>query len=274
MYVLAVDDESEALDDLRRELVKVFPDADIHSETDPFKAMEWTEGLAKDGLVLEYMFSDVCMGGMSGLELARRIRALYPDAVLIFCTAYKEYAFEAFGVFAKGYLMKPVSAEDITLVLDKMVAGWWKEERKLNVRIQTFGHFEVFVDNQLLSFSREKAKELLAYLVDRHGAAVTTKQIAMILWEDKPYDQTLKNAVTKTYSSLKSTLKAAGVEDILVKTWNHMAVDITKVKCDAYDYEKNDIVAVNSFRGEYMANYSWAEFTAGRYDSMLQERIN
>ena len=34
---------------------------------------------------------------------------------------------------------------------------------------------------------------------------------------------------------------------------------------DAYDFENMDAVAVNSFKGEYMTNYSWAEFTAGKY---------
>jgi hypothetical protein len=32
-------------------------------------------------------------------------------------------------------------------------------------------------------------------------------------------------------------------------------------------------VAVKLFRGEYMANYSWAEFTAGRYTGMELDRM-
>ena len=57
----------------------------------------------------------------------------------------------------------------------------------------------------------------------------------------------------------------------MVKSWNHLAVDTSKFKCDAYDYEKMDAVAINSFRGEYMYAYSWAEFTSGRYDSIKEE---
>ena len=34
------------------------------------------------------------------------------------------------------------------------------------------------MDGKNLKFEREKAKELLAYLVDRHGASVTTERIA------------------------------------------------------------------------------------------------
>jgi hypothetical protein len=46
---------------------------------------------------------------------------------------------------------------------------------------------------------------------------------------------------------------------------------VNKLQCDAYDFEKGDAVAVNSFKGEYMSNYSWAEFTTGNYVRMQKE---
>ena len=176
----------------------------------------------------------------------------------------------AFGMFAKGYLKKPVAAAEIKRVLDEMVTDWSleKTEEPCDIRVQTFGYFEVFADGKPVIFEREKSKELLAYLVDRHGAAVTTEQIAALLWEDIPYDRKLKNRVTATIAALKNSLKAAGIEDILIKTWNHLSLDISKIKCDAYDYEKWDAVAVNAFHGAYMLNDSWAEFTTGRYSQM------
>lgn len=276
MHILAVDDEQPVLEELEAELKTVFPKAEICAQTRPEKAAQWSGRLAREGEKLSYAFLDIRMGGMSGLELARQIKTDHPDARLIFCTAYTEYAFDAVGMFAKGYLLKPVSARDIITTLDEMVHDWRKEKNDLprNIRVQAFGHFEVFVDERPLIFEREKAKELLAYLVDRRGASVTTRQIAAVLWEDKPYDRALKNTVTKIVTSLKKTLHSVGIEDILIKSWNHLAVDTTKIKCDAYDYEKWDAVAVNSFRGEYMINYSWAEFTSGRYTYMkLEQRI-
>lgn len=273
MYILAVDDEQNILDELVTELKKVFPQAQIHGEMDAVAAADWVRSLAEEGQTLEYAFLDIRMSGMNGLKLARQIKTLHHDAKLIFCTAYTEYAFDAIGMYAKGYLLKPVSSEDIVRTLDEMVHDWRKAKNELprDIRVQTFGHFEIFVDGQPLYFEREKAKELLAYLVDRRGAAVTTKQIAVILWENRPYDRTLKNYVSTVVKALRNALSAAGVEDILIKTRNHLSVDVSKFKCDAYDYEKWDAVAVNSFRGEYMVNYSWAEFTAGRYIYMNSE---
>lgn len=274
MNVLAVDDEQIMLEELVTELTKVFPNASIHGEISSIAAANWVKELTDEKHTLEYAFLDISMRGMNGLELAKQIKTAHPQAVLIFCTAYTEYAFDAVGLFAKGYLLKPISANDIIRTLDEMVYDWRKSAAtsSSDIRVQTFGHFEVFVNDQQLLFEREKAKELLAYLVDRHGASVTTEQIATVLWEDRPYDRTMKNYVSTIVTSLRNTLRAAGANDILVKSRNHLAIDTSKIKCDAYDFEKCDAIAVNSFKGEYMVNYSWAELTTGSYVSLERER--
>lgn len=274
MYVLAVDDERIMLKELTIELGQVFPNADIQGFQDPMEAEQWASDLAQEGKSLDYAFLDIRMRGMSGIELARRLKKLHPGTVLIFCTAYTEYAFDAVGMYAKGYLMKPISAENIVRTLDEMVYDWRKslDVQNQSFWIKTFGNFEVFVDGKPLVFEREKAKEMLAFLVDRAGATVTTEQLAAVLWEDRPYDKTLKNYVSTVLGSLRRTLRKVGKEDILIKTRNHLSLNPEKIKCDAYDYEKGVMSAVNSFRGEYMVNYSWAEFKTGTYVTMEHNR--
>ena len=275
MYVLAVDDERIMLKELIIELGQVFPYADIQGFQEPLEAEHWASELAQEGKSLDYAFLDIRMRGISGIELARRLKQLHPATVLIFCTAYTEYAFDAVGMYAKGYLMKPISAENIVKTLDEMVYDWRKsrEVQENHFWVKTFGNFEVFANGQPLVFEREKAKEMLAYLIDRAGASVTTEQLAVVLWEDRAYDKTLKNYVSTVLGSLRKTLRKVGKEDILIKTRNHLSVNPQKIKCDAYDYEKGIMSAVNSFRGEYMVNYSWAEFKTGTYVAMEQKRL-
>lgn len=275
MVILAVDDERIMLKELTTELRQVFPDSEIQGFQDSLEAAQWAMELAQNGRKIDYAFLDIQMREQNGLELAKRLKLLHPGTNLIFCTAYTEYAFEAVGMYAKGYLMKPISAEDIVRTLDEMVYDWRKSafSDKQDFYVKTFGHFEVFVNGHPLVFEREKAKELLAYLIDRYGSSVTTEQIAVVLWEDRPYDRTLKNYVSTILGSLRNTLRKVGKEDILIKTRNHLSVDPEKFRCDSYDYEKGDIAAINSFRGEYMVNYSWAEFNTGNFIRLENERI-
>ena len=272
VYVLAVEDEQVMLKELITELGQVFPDAQIQGFQEPQHAERWVAELTQEGKTLSYVFLDIQMRGMNGIELARKIKLLQPGTRLIFCTAYTEYAFDAMGMYAKGYLLKPVSAENIMHTLDEMVYDWRQsaEVQKQHFWVKTFGHFEVFVDGKPLIFEREKAKEMLAYLIDHSGSSVTTEQLAAALWEDRVFDKTLKNYISTILGSLRKTLRQVGKEDILVKTYNQLSVNPEKIKCDAYDYEKGIVSAINSFRGEYMVNYSWAEFKTGKYVAMEQ----
>ena len=136
------------------------------------------------------------------------------------------------------------------------------DERPL--RIQCFGRFEVFGANGIVRFRRSLSKEAFAYLVDCRGASCTVGDICSVLWEDRTVDKNLKSQCRVILSALKKDLEAAGAGDVLVKNWNSWSLDTNKVTCDYYDFLNKDSKAVNTFLGEYMAQYSWAEKTAGR----------
>lgn len=104
MRFLVVDDEKMMLDGLEMMLKKLRPEAEILS-------FSWPEdALAAAGAVpADAAFLDIQMGGMTGLELAVRLKRLRPDMHIIFVTGYADYAVEAFAMHASGYLLKPVS---------------------------------------------------------------------------------------------------------------------------------------------------------------------
>lgn len=134
---------------------------------------------------------------------------------------------------------------------------------KPRVLVQTFGNFQVYIDGEPVQFSRSKSKELFAFLIDRRGAGVTNAEIASILFEDKEYSRSVKNQVQTIISQLMEGLRKYGVEDIIVRQWNSLAIDTHKIQCDYFDFldrKENDMMP---FVGEYMINYSWAEYTNG-----------
>ena len=187
MNILLLDDEELSLATLKRETSKVFPDANITAFQDVYEAIRYANRMRDDGAFIDYAFCDIECPGISGLEFARMIKSYFPQLKLFFCTAYSQYAIDAFGMKAKGYLLKPVQAKSIIDVLDEMVYDWRGGASTLqkDIKVQTFGDFEVFVDGKPVHFERAKAKELLAYLVDRKGASVTTERIAAILFENE-----------------------------------------------------------------------------------------
>lgn len=136
--------------------------------------------------------------------------------------------------------------------------------------IQCFGNFEIFVGGRALAFKRSKSKELLAYLVDRNGATCTNGEMLAVLWEDKPDTASLHSHLRNLIFDLSHTLEDAGVTGLLIRGRSTLALDTSKVDCDYYNFLRGSRSATNSYRGEYMTQYSWAEVTR----SALRQQAN
>ncbi len=70
----------------------------------------------------EILLLDVEMTGMSGLELAKRLRAENNRAEIVFITSHVEFSGEGYEVDALHYLVKPVTPQKLGAVLDKAAA--------------------------------------------------------------------------------------------------------------------------------------------------------
>ncbi|WP_195985204.1 diguanylate cyclase [Clostridium sp. D33t1_170424_F3] len=138
-----------------------------------------------------------------------------------------------------------------------------EEERKevKQIFVRTFGYFDLFVDNEPLSFSSAKAKELLAILVDRRGGILSSSEAVSLLWEDEPLNKTTLSRYRKVALRLKQSLDKAGIGDILLSRNDGRCVDISRFTCDYYLYLEGADSGQGLFRGSYMNNYSWGETT-------------
>jgi len=208
---------------------------------------------------LDLAFLDIEMGGMNGLQLAKCLKEIYGKLNIIFTTGYSQYAADAFAIHASGYLLKPITVEAVIEALDYLHHPVVQKPAK-KIRIQTFGNFEVFANEIPLRFSRTKTKELLAYLVMRNGANCSNNEIVAVLWESRPDSTSLQNQFRHLVFDLRKALKEADADDILIRRRGALAIIPELVSCDLYDFFAGDSVAVNKFMGEFMAQYSWAEF--------------
>lgn len=64
---------------------------------------------------------DIYMPGMTGIEMAKKLRENGDASRIVFLTSSREHALEAFGVEALSYLVKPVSEKELFAVLDKVL---------------------------------------------------------------------------------------------------------------------------------------------------------
>ena len=260
MRIFAIDDEPEVLETLHEAIGDAVPEAEIF---DFLRSQAALDAAKERGIVPDIVFSDIRMPDMNGLQFAAALKKAAPDARIVFVTAYSQYALEAWKEHVQGYLMKPVTAEDIRDTLNHLqLTGALAPRDKLRVRC--FGHFEVFWHDEPVIFTRKQSKELLAFLVDREGAACTSEQIAAALWENETDLQAAGIRIRKLISDLRATLAAIGMGDVLIRERRQIAVRRSMIDCDYYRMLEGDMFAVNAYRGEYMPEYSWAELTAGR----------
>lgn len=261
MRFLVVDDEPYALKDLEEALREARPDALLSSFTSPSQALKYAK-IEK----VDVAFLDIELGSMNGLVLAKNLKDILPEIYIIFVTSYEKYAVGAFRLHATGYLMKPATVEDIIRELT-FLYGDAADNKK--VQVQTFGGFAVYVDGRPLECKRSKAMELFAYLVDRQGVPITTREACAVLWEDKPYDTAQKNYFQSLLLDLRTALREHDVEDILVRSRNSLAVDPDRLDCDSYRFLNGDPWAVNRYRHDYLPSYSWAEFRLANMEYLL-----
>lgn len=264
MNILAVDDEYYALELLKNALEEVAGGATVYLCRDVQSAL----GVAREHTV-DVAFLDIHMPEKNGIELARDLKMLHPKINIVFATGFSEHMKEGIDLRMSGYLFKPVTPEAVRTELENLrnPIQWQSDKR---VKILTFGNFDVFVDGNPLKFERKQAKEILAYLVDKRGTSATYPELGATLWEDEEYNRTKQKNLQVYVASLVKSLNAVGVHDLILRNRQGLLLNTKIVDCDYYRFLEGDTGAINSFTGQYMSAYSWAEFTVGYLENRLQ----
>ncbi len=112
LTVLVVDDEALARDRLSRMINRLADYQVIGEAANGEQAVQGCRDKQPDIVLM-----DIRMPGMDGMAAARQLAQMEQAPALIFCTAYGEYALEAFDVSAVGYLLKPVNKAKLEAAL-------------------------------------------------------------------------------------------------------------------------------------------------------------
>lgn len=110
---VAIDDEPLAVE-LISTYISRFPDLEILQTFED--AVSGAEYMNRNEVDL--LFLDINMPDISGIDLAR---ALDKKPMIIFTTAYKQFAYEGFELQAVDYLLKPIDFDRFTKAVNKAV---------------------------------------------------------------------------------------------------------------------------------------------------------
>ncbi|MEO8887003.1 MAG: LytTR family DNA-binding domain-containing protein [Mucilaginibacter sp.] len=110
---IAIDDEPLALELIKNYVARIPALQLLHTFDDALSGAEFL----KTGAV-DLLFVDINMPDITGVEL---VRALEKKPMVIFTTAYKNYAFEGFELEALDYLLKPIDFNRFSKAVEKAI---------------------------------------------------------------------------------------------------------------------------------------------------------
>lgn len=256
MNIIAIDDEPFALDLLLEAIDEASPKANVKGFSDPDELVEYVKDNPVDIACLDIQIYDIL-----GTDLAKKIKEIKPRINIIFVTAFGDYVNDAMKMHASGYLRKPVTAEDIKREFADLRYDIEAEEKVAKLKVKCFGSFEVFDSKgEIVHFSRAKSKEAFAYLICKNGSSSTVSELGGTLFEDEPYDEKKKNYIQKIISAMIRDLEAVGLGEVIRKSYNSIALDVDLIDCDYYHYLNGEVKLDAVFHGEFIEQYSWAEY--------------
>lgn len=159
---ILVDDEAAVLAHTKRLLTEVWPELRILDT-----AQNGREAIAKIGeQVPDIVFLDIKMPGKSGLDVARELNT---DTLLVFVTAFDEFAVQAFEQAATDYLLKPATPERLAETVARLKE---KLANKQSVRPDTLNQLLEKLGEANLGGTGQPAKDWLKWLRVGHGDEV------------------------------------------------------------------------------------------------------
>lgn len=134
MYLAVCDDQADELDILTNLLDRWQCERRIALRYRAFRsAAELLDAADKEPFTLYLL--DVMMPGVDGLAAAREIRGFDDAADIVFLTTSPGFAYESYGVHAMDYLLKPIRADMLFPILDRISLREQKPQEGMTLKM-------------------------------------------------------------------------------------------------------------------------------------------
>ena len=262
MNILAVDEDKNSLNRIKGILEKVSPDADCFFFDSSLSALAKAREEEMDVAIL-----DVDIPELDGIDLGGYLEELNPYINLIYLSERTDRAFEAMNLHASGYIKKPGTEKEVKKELQTLRYPEIQKKFK-RVFAQTFGNFELFVDGQPVEFKYKRTKEIVALLISNKGAQTSNGEIIASLWEDDGDPEKKTSYLSNLRQDLQNTFKKLKLEGVILKQRGSMAIAKDRIECDLYDWLEKGNESKYKYSGEYMNQFSWAEWYHAELDEI------
>lgn len=170
---IIVEDELPAREELKFFLEQE-SEINLVAEFDnPIDALNFIESNSS----IDGIFLDINMPDMNGLSLSKIITKINPRTKIIFITAYKEYAVDAFEIKAFDYLLKPYSEARIKNLLKSLISS---TQNTLNLKNKSLKKITVNIDDKLHVLSLKDIDFIEAFEKESHIFSNEKKYISKI----------------------------------------------------------------------------------------------
>jgi DNA-binding LytR/AlgR family response regulator len=233
MKCIIIDDEPNAIDVLKRYAEQV-PFLELGGTfRNPVKALEFLQDNKTD-----LIFLDINMPNINGLQF---LRSLTSSPMIIFTTAYSEYAVESYEVNAVDYLVKPIEFDRFLKAVNKANAYLKLRER-----------------NTAAIVPAQPADE---YVLLRSGPQTHKIKVADILFVEKEENYVIFNLTDKKIFVRANMSEVFTIipEDQFVrvhKSWIVSLLHISSVEQHQVIINKTKIPVSNTYRNELMSRLS------------------
>ena len=172
------------------------------------EAKDGREALLKFNKELHLVILDIQIPFVNGLEVLKEIRKQSKLPVFIL-TAFsdEEYKIDAFTSLADGYMEKPFSLPLLKARIDSLIEKNYGQEEKFsykNVEVD-FSGYSAKVDGKSVDMNAKEV-EILKYLFENEGQALTREQILDHVWketEEIPFDRVIDVYIKELRKKLK-----------------------------------------------------------------------
>ena len=124
------------------------------------------------------------------------------------------------------------------------------------------------MDGKPVAFKYTRTKEIIALLVNNRGAQTINGEIIASLWEDDGDPEKKASYLSNLRQDLQNTLTKLKLNGLILKQRGSLAIDTKKIECDMYDWIEKTQESRYHYLGDYMNQYSWAEYVHAELDEI------